>query len=130
MLTRPPGFAFSKYLSIVAAAATVALACAGCCQTKARSGHRKNTGAIMHHARNRHQEPRTIPPRCSPAWNQLVDSRLRISDDAEHGPDIGSAEWMNAVGIKSGVVDAQGHGPDPGSDEWCRAVDYNVFGRR
>ena len=60
----------------------------------------------------------------------MVDHRLGISDDSSHGPDIGSAEWMQAVGRKSGVVDRQGHGPDPGSDEWCRAVDYKVFGRR
>lgn len=72
----------------------------------------------------------TIPPRCTPEWNQLVDKKLEISDSAGHGPDIGSAEWMYAVGRKSGVVDASGHGPDPGSDEWCRAVDYKVFGRR
>ena len=60
----------------------------------------------------------------------MVDHRLGITDDSSHGPDIGSAEWMQAVGRKSGVVDPNGHGPDPGSDEWCRAVDYKVFGRR
>jgi hypothetical protein len=71
-----------------------------------------------------------IPPRCTPAWNKLVDQRLGITDSSGHGPDIGSAEWMNAVSRKSGVFDAEGHGPDPGSDEWCRAVDFKVFGRR
>lgn len=71
-----------------------------------------------------------IPPRCSAAWNVLVDRRLGISDASGHGPDIGSTEWQNAVSRKSGVTDSSGHGPDAGSDEWCRAVDYKVFGRR
>ena len=70
------------------------------------------------------------PPRCTPAWNALVDRRLRISDSSGHGPEIGSPEWQRAVGRKSGVEDSSGHGPDTGSDEWCRAVDFKVFGRR
>lgn len=82
-----------------------------------RRTHGKDSGATF------------VPPRCSAAWNQMVDRRLHISDDG-HGPDIGSAEWMGAVGRKSGVDDGSGHGPDLGSDEWCRAVDYKVFGRR
>ena len=70
------------------------------------------------------------PPRCTPAWNALVDRRLKISDSSGHGPEIGSPEWQRAVGRKSGVEDSSGHGPDTGSDEWCRAVDFKVFGRR
>ena len=86
--------------------------------------------ALLQLAACAHHEAEAIPPRCTPAWNIMVDHRLGISDDSSHGPDIGSAEWMQAVGRKSGVADRQGHGPDAGSDEWCRAVDYKVFGRR
>lgn len=90
----------------------------------------KPKGAVVYHGVDREVLPSRIPPRCSPAWNEMLDAKLGISDGSGHGPDIGSGEWMNAVGRKSGVVDADGHGPDPGSDEWCRAVDFKVFGRR
>lgn len=70
-----------------------------------------------------------VPARCTPAWNAEVERRLRITDAAGHGPDVGSKEWQNAVSRKSGVTDAAGHGPDAGSDEWCRAVHFKVFGR-
>jgi hypothetical protein len=86
--------------------------------------------AMLQLAACAHHEEEAIPPRCTPAWNIMVDHRLGISDDSHHGPDIGSAEWLQAVGLKSGVIDRNGHGPDARSDEWCRAVDYKVFGRR
>jgi hypothetical protein len=84
----------------------------------AHQGYTKDSGAAV------------IPPRCTAAWNALVDRRLKITDSSGHGPDIGSLEWQRAVGRKSGVEDGSGHGPDTGSDEWCRAVDFKVFGRR
>lgn len=98
-----------------------------CCHSSQSTAKK---GAVVYHGRETEVLPREIPPRCSPAWNQMVDAKLKIGDGAGHGPDVGGAEWMNAVSRKSGVEDSAGHGPDPGSDEWCRAVDFKVFGRR
>lgn len=117
-------------LCAVLTAILCAVASVSCSQPPVEPGPVNSTGTTVHHTADGHPEPTVIPPACSPAWNSLVDSRLEISDDAGHGPDIGSAEWMHAVGLKSGVVDSAGHGPDPGSEEWCRAVDFKVFGRR
>jgi hypothetical protein len=119
---------FTRSIGIVAACLSAGLATA-CNYTGDKRGATK-PGEIIHHMDNSHTEPLEIPPACSPAWNQLVDSRLGISDGSGHGPDVGSDEWMGAVGRKSGVIDEAGHGPDPGSAEWCRAVDIKVFGRR
>ena len=101
-----------------------------CCSTGDDEVVPRKTGSIVHYAADSHIEPTQIPPACSLAWNQLVDSRLGISDARGHGPDVGSEEWMFAVGRRSGVIDEAGHGPDPGSEEWCQAVDFRVFGRR
>lgn len=118
-----------KKISFLIACVIVVLALS-CCFTGCKEGAPKKPGTIIHHAEDSHIEPTHVPPACSPAWNQLVDSRLGISDGSGHGPEIGSGEWMIAVGRKSGVVDEAGHGPDPGSKEWCQAVDLKVFGRR
>ncbi len=66
-----------------------------------------------------------IPPPGTPAWNKIIDRRLKITDAAGHGPDLGSAEWMGAVGKKCGIRDLK-----PGSDAWFRAVNAKVFGPR
>jgi len=125
----PPVFfrALSTFVASVLVGASFTCCSAG---SHYHKGAPPKPGAITHHAANSHIEPVEIPPACSPAWNQLVDARLGISDASGHGPDVGSAEWMDAVSRRSGVVDEAGHGPDPGSEEWCRAVDYKVFGRR
>jgi hypothetical protein len=86
--------------------------------------------ALLQLAACAHHEDEAIPPPCTPAWKIMVDHRLKISDDSNNGPDIGSAEWLQAVSRKAHVIDRQGHGPNPGSEEWCRAVDYKVFRRR
>lgn len=70
--------------------------------------------------------PKAPPPHGTPAWNQLVERRLQITDSAGHGPDLGSAEWMGAVGKKCGLSNS----PKPGTDAWFRAVDAKVFGQR
>ena len=68
-------------------------------------------------------EPQKFLEPGSMAWMQEVDRRV-----GGCGPDIGSAEWMQAVALKLGVYDGQGHGPDPGSEEWLYAVHRKAFG--
>jgi len=87
--------------------------------------HREPATAATHHAARSHGEPEAIPPHGTPAWNQLVDRRLGVTDAAGHGPDLGSEEWMGAVGKKAGITGLQ-----PGSKEWSRAVEAKVFGAR
>ena len=60
-------------------------------------------------------------------WYQQIDAKLSIGDAQGHGPDPGSAEWMDAVSNK---LYPDGHAPDPGTDEWLGSVDHMVLGPR
>lgn len=117
----PSADAFTRPLRFSATALGIAALTSACCQ---RQPHvPPATGIATHHAAQSHAEPEVIPPHGTPAWNRIVDRRLRITDSAGHGPDLGSNEWMGAVTKKSGIA------PNlkPGTEAWYRAVDAKVF---
>jgi len=52
---------------------------------------------------------------CAPGWVRATEATLAVSDNAGHGPDLGSAEWAQALTKRLGGY--SGH--QPGSPGWC-----------
>ena len=63
---------------------------------------------------------------CSDDWYQAVETKIQISDEQGHGPDLGSGEWQSALEFRLGVRDDQEF-PEMGSASWCERTDSLVF---
>lgn len=57
-------------------------------------------------------------------WIDTVETHLHVLDNAGHGPDPGSAEWMSAVSQRLGLDQQE---LPPGTEAWYRAVDALVM---
>lgn len=62
---------------------------------------------------------------CSKAWMVFIDDSVSTSDDNQHGPDIGSAEWKSTIEHKLNVK-GKSEVPDQDSDDWCVYVDEKM----
>lgn len=58
---------------------------------------------------------------CSPSFYDVIESRVHVTDDEGHGPDLGSGEWKRAVEHKLGVRQGADF-PAIDSDAWCQRV--------